>query len=39
MIENKAILLTQKLVRIASSNPGAYEKEIGDFVCRYLILR
>lgn len=31
-----AIELTKQLVRIESTNPGAYEKEIGDFIFHYL---
>lgn len=31
-----AVTLTQQLIRIESTNPGAYEAEIGDFISDYL---
>lgn len=31
-----AMELTRKLIRIDSSDPGAYEGEIGDFICHFL---
>ena len=30
------VLLTRQMVRIESSNPGAYEEAMADFVCTWL---
>lgn len=34
--ESDAILLTETLVKIDSTDPGAYEKEIGEYIYRWL---